>query len=122
MTEIDSDEPRQAPPGSVGLVAALSKGEAQELGGELSAFLDERGVQVVPESALSPNAGDQVDAIVVLGGDGLMMRAAKAYADVPLLGINFGRWVFGPCRARGLEAGHDIPAVRRIRDPGELDA
>jgi NAD+ kinase len=30
------------------------------------------------------------DAIVVLGGDGLMMRAAKAYPGVPLLGINFG--------------------------------
>ena len=32
-----------------------------------------------------------MDAIVVLGGDGLMMRAANAYPDVPLLGINFGK-------------------------------
>ena len=31
-----------------------------------------------------------VDAIVVLGGDGLMIRAANSYPEIPLLGINFG--------------------------------
>ncbi len=28
--------------------------------------------------------------IAVLGGDGMMMRAARMFPDVPLLGINFG--------------------------------
>ncbi len=43
------------------------------------------------EAELSPNAARQVDAILVLGGDGLMMRAAKAYPNTPLLGINLGK-------------------------------
>ncbi|MEZ4623892.1 MAG: NAD(+)/NADH kinase [Thermomicrobiales bacterium] len=46
---------------------------------------------MVPETALSSNAAHEVDAIVVLGGDGLMMRAANSYPDTPLLGINFGK-------------------------------
>ncbi len=91
MTETGSLEQKKSPPKSLGLVAALSKNEAQELAVELSSFLASNGVDVVPESALSPEAGNQVDGIVVLGGDGLMMRAAKSYAGVPLLGINFGK-------------------------------
>jgi NAD+ kinase len=49
------------------------------------------GIELVEEGELSPNAAKQVDAILVLGGDGLMMRAAKAYPNTPLLGINFGK-------------------------------
>jgi NAD+ kinase len=91
MTEAVTRLEKETPPSSLGLVAALSKPEAQELGGELSAFLTANAIEVVPESSLAPDARDQVDGIIVLGGDGLMMRAAKAYADVPLLGINFGK-------------------------------
>jgi NAD+ kinase len=91
MTEAAPRLEKETPPTSLGLVAALSKPEAQELGGELSAFLTANAIEVVPESSLAPDARDQVDGIIVLGGDGLMMRAAKAYADVPLLGINFGK-------------------------------
>ncbi len=80
-----------ARPRSIGLVAALSKPEAQELAVEITSFLDDAGVEVVPEARLSPGAAEQVDAVIVLGGDGLMMRAAQTYADVPLLGINFGK-------------------------------
>ena len=50
--------------------------------------LTRTGAEVVEEDQLS--ASGDVDAIVVLGGDGLMIRAATAYPDVPLLGINFG--------------------------------
>ncbi|MGE3798267.1 MAG: NAD(+)/NADH kinase, partial [Thermomicrobiales bacterium] len=82
---------RLAAPSSIGLVAALSKPEAQGLAIEITRFLDAQGIIVVPEGKLSPGAAEQVDGIIVLGGDGLMMRAAQTYADVPLLGINFGK-------------------------------
>lgn len=91
MTDPDHRVHKETPPKSLGLLAALSKNEAQALGDEISAFLAGRSIEVVPESALAPDARHQVDGIIVLGGDGLMMRAAKAYADVPLLGINFGK-------------------------------
>jgi NAD+ kinase len=74
----------------IGLVAAHSKPEAQELGVEVSAWVAGRGYDVVPEDSINSPGVEPVDAIVVLGGDGLMMRAANAYPDIPLLGINFG--------------------------------
>jgi NAD+ kinase len=85
-----SNGPRPDQIRTVGLVAAYSKQEAQELGHEVTAFLQQREVKVVPEHDLPASARMIVDAIIVLGGDGLMMRAAKAYPDTPLLGINFG--------------------------------
>ncbi len=75
----------------IGLVAAFSKPEATVLAQEISAWLVERGWDVVPEARLSENAADEVSAIIVLGGDGLMMRAANTHPDTPLLGINFGK-------------------------------
>ena len=77
-------------PRRIGLVAAQSKEEAQELAAHVDLALREAGVDVVPESHLSRSEAGAPDAIVVLGGDGLMMRAASAYPGVPLLGINFG--------------------------------
>ena len=74
-----------------GLVAAISKQEAALLGEEVTGWLEARGCTVVAERDLDANSAAQVDAIVVLGGDGLMMRAANAYPDTPLLGINFGK-------------------------------
>ena len=75
----------------IGLVAARSKDEAWELAGEVETWLTERGCTVVPERALEADGGASADAIVVLGGDGLMMRAANHFPDRPLLGINFGK-------------------------------
>jgi NAD+ kinase len=82
----------QLVPDRVGLIAARSKEEAQSLAPIVAKALADRGVDVVAEEnlGLGESARDQVDAIVVLGGDGLMMRAANAYPDVPLLGVNFG--------------------------------
>jgi NAD+ kinase len=68
----------------------LSKDEAQDLADDVALAMTSAGAEVVAEESLEAAGRDAVDAIVVLGGDGLMMRAANAYPDVPLLGINFG--------------------------------
>ena len=73
----------------VGIIAARSKAEARELGVHVADWLVERGVEPVVEEELL--AGGAADAVVVLGGDGLMMRAANMLPDMPLLGINFGK-------------------------------
>ena len=75
---------------TVGLVAAFSKDEAAQLSVDVRGMLESLGCTVVSEAEL---AGERraVDAIIVLGGDGLMMRAANTYPDTPLLGINFGK-------------------------------
>ena len=75
----------------IGLVAARGKEEATMLAKEVGEWLVDRGCEVVPEDRLGDDRGRSTRAIVVLGGDGLMMRAANAYPDVPLLGINFGK-------------------------------
>src|SRR3712207_4165553 len=75
----------------IGLVAARSTAEAGDLAEDVAAWLTARYCEVVDEDVLAFDAGRSADAIVVLGGDGLMMRAANAYPDVPLRGINFGK-------------------------------
>jgi len=89
LPEIARDQ-RKIAPARVGLVAARSKDQAQELAPAVAAALQAAGATVVPESELGGGGMPVADAIVVLGGDGLMMRAANAYPGVPLLGINFG--------------------------------
>lgn len=78
-------------PTRIGLVAAHSKEEAGILGQDIGTWLQDRGCDVVAEADLDANASQYVDAIIVLGGDGLMMRVAQNYPDTPLLGINFGK-------------------------------
>ena len=78
-------------PRTIGLIAAYSKPEASELLAEVRPFLLAAGCRIVEEESLPGLAPDEIDAIVVLGGDGLMMRAANTFPDVPLLGINFGK-------------------------------
>jgi NAD+ kinase len=90
MVQHESNATAVVTPKRVGLVAARSKEEAQELAAHVGNALAEAGVEVVPEEALSLPGKSPTDAIVVLGGDGLMMRAAHAYPGIPLLGINFG--------------------------------
>ena len=59
---------------------------------------------VISEEQLDLDQGASADAIVVLGGDGLMMRVANHYPDRPLLGINFGKVGFLALgRTSGLE-------------------
>ncbi|MEX2425263.1 MAG: NAD(+)/NADH kinase [Thermomicrobiaceae bacterium] len=74
----------------IGLVAARSKSDAQELGIEVAAWLEEQSCDLVLEDQLLADPSS-VDVIVALGGDGLIMRMAHTYPDVPLLGINVGK-------------------------------
>jgi NAD+ kinase len=75
----------------LGLVAAFSKPEAQDLADTITLYLEEKKKVVIPEPRILAGDDANVDAIIVLGGDGLMMRMANAYADIPLIGINFGK-------------------------------
>jgi len=75
----------------IGLVAARGKIEAEGLVDDVSSWLTGHGCEVIPEESLDSDLGTSADAIVVLGGDGLMMRVANHYPDRPLLGINFGK-------------------------------
>jgi NAD+ kinase len=79
-----------AKPQRVGLIAARSKVEAQELSANVGRALQVAGAEVIEEDCLASGAHGTIDAIVVLGGDGLMIRAANSYPGIPLLGINFG--------------------------------
>jgi len=74
-----------------GVIAALSKPEASQLADQITAWLHERGHVPISEAELGATHASGVDAVVVLGGDGLMMRCANTYPDIPLLGINFGK-------------------------------
>jgi NAD+ kinase len=83
-------ETKKTKPHRVGLIAARSKAEAQGLSANVARALDTAGAEVISEENLSSAEHGSVDAIVVLGGDGLMIRAANSYPEIPLLGINFG--------------------------------
>jgi NAD+ kinase len=89
----------------VGLVAKPDANEAQRVVRELIGWLQARGVTVVVEketAALAPDAAvaaatkqelpGQVDAVIVVGGDGTLLSMARAVGDlgVPILGVNLG--------------------------------
>jgi NAD+ kinase len=77
-------------PERVGLIAARSKEEARAFAATIAQALNAAGIDVVLEEQLASDPDELVNAIIVLGGDGLMIRTANAYPGVPLLGINFG--------------------------------
>jgi NAD+ kinase len=94
----------------IGVVARLRHREVVETLDRLVAFLKRDGrtvlaerdtaelladhaVEVVDRRTLKPDA---LDLVIVVGGDGSMLGAARALADlgVPLLGLNRGRLGF----------------------------
>ena len=76
------------PPASIAVVPAHDKSESHALFEAIRTWLDDNGLELVTEAQL--NAGARPDALIALGGDGLMMRMGRAYPGVPILGINFG--------------------------------
>lgn len=92
---------------TLGVVRHPTSAAAARAMEELSRFAAAGGLSVVPTEAGTP-----FDAIVALGGDGTMLRAAlqAARASVPLLGVNLGRVGF----LSAAEEGHMEQAVAAL--------
>lgn len=77
------------------LVCKARHERAAQLGKEIREWLEERGhkAHLVEAGQGSPFCTDDLDFVVVLGGDGTMLGVARRLvgSDVPVLGINFGR-------------------------------
>ena len=103
---------------TIGLIIARDKHEAAEIAEDVESWLIDAGVTVRSESDLL--SGASVDLLVTLGGDGLIMRMAHVFPNIPILGINVGKGrIPGPHRTRGLAAsahGHRRASLSRSRD------
>lgn len=95
---------------SVGVVVKPQHAEAWQTAVELAAWLDERGITTVGEplsqsekfagninfcdisTIESERINEDVDLLIVLGGDGTMIATARIVGDrdIPVLGINYG--------------------------------
>lgn len=98
--------PRQIFQGEVRRVLVLAdsaKADVERMLVELEPWLRDRGLDVAVERELRafgrsardgmPPVAELPDLVVVLGGDGSILSAVRAFADhpVPTIGINFGR-------------------------------
>lgn len=91
---------------TLGLVVNPDKPEAFDLATKLVKRIEASGARVLVESPAPNSLGQwsaalsevvkQSDAIVVLGGDGSLLRVARvaAPAGVPILGVQYGRYGF----------------------------
>ena len=74
----------------LGLVAAFSKPEAQELAETITTYLQDRGKTAVPEEEIVADIDPNVDAIIVLGG-WFDDANGKRLSGCPPIGINSGK-------------------------------
>jgi NAD+ kinase len=84
----------------VGVIAKAASEEALRTAAELEEWLARRGLEVRLEEASLRNvtegappflSGEDVDLVVVLGGDGTLLSVARALPrPVPILGVNMG--------------------------------
>lgn len=81
--------PMTPPPQTIAIVPARGKRDSHDLAPRIHAWLRERGRSTIDEAAI--RSGAPADALIALGGDGLMMRMAHSFPGTPLLGINFGK-------------------------------
>lgn len=73
----------------IAVIPARDKEESHDQVAEIVEWLHERDCETISEDEM--RGGQSADAVVALGGDGLMMRMAHSFPGVPLLGINFGK-------------------------------
>ncbi len=89
---------------NIGIVLKRSEEKALKLGGEISRFITNSGRRIILESecadlvnkwkaSTSANISDEADLLIVLGGDGAMLKAAHLIncKPTPVMGINLGR-------------------------------
>jgi len=90
---------------AVGVVLRQRSPEIEAALARLTRWLKARGVEVVVEHAADGGPAGQVslgaaerklDLVISLGGDGTLLRAARAVVgkDIPILGVNLGRLGF----------------------------
>jgi NAD+ kinase len=84
----------------IGLIAARNKPDAVLLAEDITRWLRERDCDVFGEDRLLAGTAT-ADVLVTLGGDGLIMRMAHTFPDVPILGINLGKVGFLAMIERG---------------------
>lgn len=89
-------EPLASKPRKVVLVAHPSRAAAKETAATIRAFLEARGHEVVEDSTPDGPAPqvfrEGLDLAISLGGDGTMLRTARAALEpgIPVLGVNLG--------------------------------
>jgi NAD+ kinase len=118
MTSSARSTPPSAERRRISKVAVITHGRAGQVGDGLERLVPltrEAGVELLvseEEAARHglPAHGDQTDAelVVVLGGDGTMLRALRQFlgTGIPVIGVNFGRVGFlSSVRPDDLEAG-----------------
>ncbi|MDO5702292.1 MAG: NAD(+)/NADH kinase [Lachnospiraceae bacterium] len=97
---------------TIGVIRNEDKKETGAIAERIRRYLEKRGVKcrVFPDDGETSGC----DAFVVLGGDGTMLRAAKAIgdSDTPILGVNLGRLGY----LTEVDAGSIEPALDRVLD------
>jgi NAD+ kinase len=103
MTSTSESTAQSHRPKAVKRAAVVTHGKPQAIGSALARLANvarESGVELLVDSTeaekhgVDPVADDRdVDIVVVLGGDGTMLRALARYlgTGIPVIGVNFGR-------------------------------
>ena len=112
---------------TVGIIPRIGKDDAASVCRELVAWLQGRGISALVEAqpgvlgcptAAGTDVAARADLLVVLGGDGTLLHAARLCAgrEVPILGINMGTLGF----LTEVTRDHAIPFLERALK-GELE-
>jgi NAD+ kinase len=119
---------------TAGLVGKYNSADVVASLPQLASFLRERGVRILIEEGIADSVGAvreeiasyetmgaEADVVIVLGGDGTMLYAARRLAefDVPMVGVNQGRLGFMTDIAREemLSAATDLLDGRFTAEP-----